>query len=44
LQSAAGVERGRHVRVDGLDGREHRDPRPLDAECVSEVDGVADDI
>ena len=38
------VQRGGHVRVDGLDRREDGDPRPRDAERVREVDRVAHDV
>jgi hypothetical protein len=44
LAQRRGIQRRRHLRVDGLDRGEHRHARPLDAEGVREVDRVAHDV
>ena len=44
LAQRRGIQRGRHVRIDGLDRGEDSHARPLDAERMGKVDRVAHDV
>ena len=44
LAERGGVERRRHLRVDGLDRRQNRDLRPLHAKRHREIDRVLADV
>ena len=44
LAERGGIDRGGHLRVDGLDGGQNRDLRLTDAERNREIDGVLADV